>query len=296
MLPSELLVRHVLPFVDSPSLGRVPRVCKEFRALADNDAWQHMLIADHGMTPLGLERYEKSRMSLYVFSARLHEALEFEVVTMRDSSFTASLEFANPWPSPVWCIFSSCGLPLDVPLQLCAEGYTSKKVDTGQEEKIVLLRGWPHSTTGIGVVDVTGNGMCVPRQHFLAILLPPNTVENNLISIGNHPGLGCEDFTALIEVIQCTDLRVDGVPIAEHCQFDLSSTPGSTIATTRLARSNEREPGAVFPPLAHNGGQWMWGNSDSRSEDTGWAAGGVFYDGPCSLEYRPLRRTAAFES
>ena len=63
-------------------------------------------------------------------------------------AFSASLEFANPWPMPVWTIFNSYDGELTVPpsVRLCAEGYSTFKVDTAVEEQIVILRGWAWDT------------------------------------------------------------------------------------------------------------------------------------------------------
>ena len=80
-LPAELLVSHLLTKLDARSLSRVAMTSSAVHKLASDDqAWRQQL-QSQGMRPLGMTHWPHSLMSLFVFSDRLHEALEFEVAS-----------------------------------------------------------------------------------------------------------------------------------------------------------------------------------------------------------------------
>ena len=118
-------------------------------------------------------------------------------------------------------------------LRLAAECYTSYKAD-GAPEKIVLLRCWEAGAT---LDTMTGSGLMVPAAHIVGVQLP----VDDLLSIGEHVGLSLDEMESEgeieMDVMEVINFTINGQPIEQHCQYDLSSIPGSVITNTRTCNS-----------------------------------------------------------
>ena len=135
-LPAELLASAILSRLDARSLSCVALASRAVHRLATADAaWRALLLAQ-GFTAQGLALWQgegeqrPSLMKLFAFADRYHEALEFEVLSHRHSSFHATLEFCNPWSTRVFTFFASHRWPAEQ--QRVADGEGDKLVETVQ--------------------------------------------------------------------------------------------------------------------------------------------------------------------
>jgi hypothetical protein len=290
-LPAELLAGGVLRRLDSRSLGRVACTSRAIHRLASADeAWRPLLLAQ-GVTAAGLALWKRQRrptheqqqvapvaeeeaaagedgpgessaslMQLFAFADRYHEALEFEVLSHRPSRrgsgghWNACLEFANPWPVPVWTFFATrswprhggSASPVEESVQLasesgscCAEGFAAMS-DVGRGE-VILLHLLPLSTGAERDFGFSAStAYAIPRHpdHIYGCCLPAGAHAERLVSIGEHAGLGYseEDEEAdcfPLDVVQAVNVRINGVPVESSCPYDLASSGGAIVPTTR---------------------------------------------------------------
>jgi hypothetical protein len=199
---------------------------------------------------------QPSLMRLFAFADRYHEALEFEVLSHRASRtgtgghWNACLEFANPWPAHVWTFFASHSwarqsmptanvesVQLSGAKGVCtAEGFAATFERRGE---VVLLHLQPACLgRDFGFCSSTSYGVPRHPDHIIGVLLPPGAHAERLVSIGEHAGLGFQqqeedDECFRLDVVQAQDVRINGTPIADACPFDLASTGGAIIPTTR---------------------------------------------------------------
>eukprot|EP01043_Picozoa_sp_COSAG02_P017107 COSAG02_NODE_769_length_17369_cov_8.151013_5_plen_387_part_00 len=279
LLPAELLAAGILSRLDSRSLGRVACTSRAVRRLASADgAWRPLLL-EQGMTNAGIALWQDEDeaihgggqqtrpplMRLFAFADRYHEALEFEVLSHRPSRtgtgghWNACLEFANPWPKNVWTFFASHSWVrqstpaehvetvqlADIPGACSAEGFAATFERRGE---VVLLHLQPASLhRDFGFCASTSYGVPRHPDHIIGVLLPPGAHAERLVSIGEHAGLGFQqqdkDAECFhLEVVQAEDVQINGIPIANACPFDLASTGGAIVPTTRATPTVDTGP------------------------------------------------------
>ena len=236
---SELLVTRVFPCLSIQRLASLTSVSRAVAALALDDRAWHPFLRDAGVTERGFREcsdHHRSLKSLFLHWHRIHEVLEYEVIRARSNVFSASLEFDNQWQRPVWSLIGMGTLQFPLQMEFAAECYTSHKVDTGTPEKIVLLRCWEAGAT---LDTMTGSGLMVPAAHMVGMHLP----VDDLLSIGEHVGLSLDERLMEggeeieMDVMEVINFTINGEPIEQQCQYDLSCIAGSVITSTRTCNS-----------------------------------------------------------
>ena len=117
-----------------------------------------------------------------------------------------------------------------------AEGFAATFERRGE---VVLLHLQPACLgRDFGFCSSTSYGVPRHPDHIIGVLLPPGAHAERLVSIGEHAGLGFQqqeedDECFRLDVVQAQDVRINGTPIADACPFDLASTGGAIIPTTR---------------------------------------------------------------
>eukprot|EP01051_Picozoa_sp_SAG22_P006455 SAG22_NODE_423_length_10665_cov_7.110543_8_plen_455_part_00 len=283
-LPLELL-SPVLALLAPRSLCRLAACSKAMhRHVHADEIWMPRLAAQ-GVTGRGMEVWGGTLAELYSFSNVYHEPLEAELLRCNRGRQVGGLlahvclEFANPWPEPVWTIFgtdeawAAAGAADGGPVALAAgggsftcEGYSCEGTTAGRGEMVlVALKVAPRG----GATTSTKNDGDEPLQRrtfataygrqrssadsLIAVLLAPGSKADRLVTIGEHvlamggdaPAGGAEDDDAQLselrlKVVQVLDLEVQPSDGGANCSL-------REEAAAQGGYSLETTGGAIIP-------------------------------------------------